>query len=596
MERGDKYRFESFAGLAEALIEKVLEVSSLFYNIDWQITYLEDGITRGSDTLDGLRGTPDVLQKIANLTAIPVDDNIHSEEFSDALLQINEAALTIRNMVMLEENAAYVSEICPLRDFLCIALNLPVLDSLVELKHYALEIAEQLTRYLSFNRADPLYISLLAQLQSEDRGVVLTSLRAMTRISMNLEETNRLTGVPVQGIQNIIDWLLLNDEDMVHACLDFLYQYTAVVENVDFLISNVRLEPLINQLTRLLTYNAKTVDKEFAIERETRAPAPEKLAEAPQELIEELFRLAEPQRSSLWLKCMFEEDREESITQIALWQSYQTQFMLPNSPNGQNILPAADFIKNVSTTFIDKASAQVQSGPVPKFIIKGIRYRAAPVSIQGEEYKPCLWKQQDGTTCSQFFLSPERMNTHILTDHIGAVANDDGKFVNTQGNYYCHWTACRRFHNQPAPSLLRLAHHLRVHLPKPSFEARDGASDEQAITSSHPPVKKHKLSYVTSPKKISLKSQHTAMDERGDAAGIPLSAVLVLRNLARQIPKTEADANQADTSKWVDTLFKPVERHLFEIMAHNKSLVGLLVAPSRNRLLIVSRPFTSLTC
>ena len=29
MERGDKYRFESFAGLAEALIEKVLEITSL---------------------------------------------------------------------------------------------------------------------------------------------------------------------------------------------------------------------------------------------------------------------------------------------------------------------------------------------------------------------------------------------------------------------------------------------------------------------------------------------------------------------------------------------------------------------------------------
>ena len=69
------------------------------------------------------------------------------------------------------------------------------------------------------------------------------------------------------------------------------------------------------------------------------------------------------------------------------------------------------------------------------------------------------------------------------------------------------------------------------------------------------------------------------MDERGDAAGIPLSAVLVLRNLARQIPKTDADisSNQAEASEWVSTLFKPVERHLFEIMAHNKSLVSVLV-------------------
>jgi len=42
MERGDKYRFEGFPGLAEGLIEKVLEVSSLFYKVDWEIKYTED--------------------------------------------------------------------------------------------------------------------------------------------------------------------------------------------------------------------------------------------------------------------------------------------------------------------------------------------------------------------------------------------------------------------------------------------------------------------------------------------------------------------------------------------------------------------------
>ena len=51
MERGDKYRFESFPGLAEALIEKMLEVSSLFYDVEWEVSYL------------GNNGMPHILKR-----------------------------------------------------------------------------------------------------------------------------------------------------------------------------------------------------------------------------------------------------------------------------------------------------------------------------------------------------------------------------------------------------------------------------------------------------------------------------------------------------------------------------------------------------
>src|ERR1700733_642774 len=64
MERGDKYKFESFPGLAEALIEKLLEISSLFYEVEWQVSYTADGLMTRENTIDGLQGTPDILQKI----------------------------------------------------------------------------------------------------------------------------------------------------------------------------------------------------------------------------------------------------------------------------------------------------------------------------------------------------------------------------------------------------------------------------------------------------------------------------------------------------------------------------------------------------
>ncbi|KAG4420036.1 hypothetical protein IFR04_006795 [Cadophora malorum] len=570
MERGDKYRFEGFPGLAEALVEKVLEVSSLFYNVDWEVSYTEDGEMVSGDIINGVTGTPDILERIAALSKLKVDDNIHTEEFSDKMLQINEAALTLRNMVMLEENALYVYELSPLRDFLSIALNLPNLESLVELKHYALDIAEQMTKYLHLGETDPLYISLLNQLNSNDRGAILTALRAIGRISMNLEETNLLQGVPVTAIQNIIDWTMLHDEDLVHACLDFLYQYTAVVKNVDFLISKLQVEPLVNQLVRLLHYGVKIVERDIYYAREIKRPAPTTLPALPKEIFSQLVQIEEPERSSQWLRCLFEEDPDESITQITLWQAYQACFTLPPGSSNIGMLAAADFIKNVSTTF-EKAAAQVQSGVAPKFIIKGIRMRSVPVDPKGEEASKCLWQGPFGGAepCGQFFMSPETMFQHILREHLGAREMEDGKFENTSNRQYrCLWDRCHRFKSAPATKLLDIANHIKVHLP-PRHVPR-----KEPEHFGPPPAKKSKPSYIISAPKRSLIFQVTAQDERSEAAGIPLSAVLVLRNLARNIPKTDAEAatKLGGGVSWLDRLFKPVEPRLFEILAHNKSL------------------------
>ncbi|KAI6249386.1 Chromatin structure-remodeling complex subunit rsc9 [Erysiphe necator] len=576
MERGDKYRFEGFPGLAEGLIEKLLEVSSLFYEVKWNIKYVYDDDQNG-DTLNGLDGTPDILEKISQLKKIPIDDNIQEKEFGDNLLRINEAALTLRNMVMLEENALYVSELPLLRDLLSIILNLPNLDSVVELKHYALDIAEQITKYLHLDENDPLFISLLNQIYLEDRGSILTALRAIIRISMNLEQNNFLRGVPIKIIERILDCILLYDEDLVSTCLDFLYQYTAIVDNVEPMLSKGYLEPLINQLVRFLLYDARTVENEISTGNDCRIPAPTSIAPIPQELFVQLMSREEPERSSLWLRCLFEEDAMESITQIALWQAYQSCFSSSVPESGIPLLPAADFIKNVSTTFADKAAAQVQPGAVQKFIIKGIRYRKIPVDIKGDEFHKCCWRcpNKESTACNQFFMSPQCMYQHILTTHLAAYQREDGLFNNSSDNLYtCGWNNCQRFVNEPARKLSQIASHIKVHLPPPTFNSPSLAR-ENHVQPAQPPTKKHKPSYIVQSKRRKFVYHVTAVDERQEAAGIPLTAVLILRNLTRTLPKIEPNESTIktkDTAPWVDQFFKPIEPRLFEIMAYNKSL------------------------
>ncbi|KAI0201544.1 hypothetical protein F4808DRAFT_103882 [Astrocystis sublimbata] len=587
-ERGDKYKFDSFLGLAEGLIEKALEVGGLFYDVHWQVSYSGEQDHANIDVLDGLEGTPDILERIRKLAPKSVLDHLQPAEFSDHLLRITEAVLTMRNMVMLQENAIYMAEVYPLKDVLCIILDLPDLEMLVEIKHFALDIAEQVTPWLLLHSNDPLYRTLLAQLNSTDRGTILTALRAVSRISMNLDATNKLQGVPVIVLQNIMNWLLLNDEELMDACLDFMYQYTAVVANVESLLEAVNMENLVPHLVRLLAHGGKRVKEDRVLLPEKKEPCSEEVPALPVDLLEKLRNTDEPQRCFQWLKTLFEEDAESHITQIAIWQAYQGSFGALTGVRSN--LSAADFIRNVSHVFAN-ARAQIIRGPgeVQRFIIEGIRARVVPCHFETrEDYTRCQWRLSKGNVprrCHQFFLSGEQMWHHIVTVHISAPIGEDGKIENKEMAMSCEWGDCVRYPTPKKMKLAELTRHIKTHVPAgPKRPQQDGVE---------PASKRQRKSFITPAKTMSLTWEKTmiTIDERKpsieQAAGIPLSAVLVLRNIARNIVKTESEeellkeneTSSGESGGWNEKLFRPVMARLFEVMTENKALVGCGIMP-----------------
>jgi chromatin structure-remodeling complex subunit RSC9 len=303
-ERGDKYLFEQFPGLAEALLEHVLRVSSLFYDVKWRISY-DDEPAVEDDVLNALNGTPNIMPKLRALRPLPVIDGLQPEDFATTISNVSEAGLVLRNMVMLEHNASYLVRRPLLRDLLVIILNLPDRPVLTELRHYGLDIAEQITRYFSLRPDDPLYTALLSQLESDDRGAVITALRALSRIAMNYETTpNRLANVPVKSLNKITEWLLVEDEEMRSACLDFLYQYTAITDNVEYLLKNIDMEGVVGQLVRLLLYGAQA-QKEREEKRTVSSAAASTTTTPPKlspKIIETLIQTIQDERelSSAW--------------------------------------------------------------------------------------------------------------------------------------------------------------------------------------------------------------------------------------------------------------------------------------------------------
>lgn len=613
-ERGDKYKFDAFPNLAESLIEYVLGVSSLFYDVKWEISYSEDALD--INVLDGVNGTPDILQRIQCLKRLDTPDELEPKALAHKITKIHEAGLTIRNLSLLEDNAVYLSTLPQLRDFLTIALNLPPSPLVTELKHYALDIAEQVTRAWSMDASDPLYRSLLHQVnEGLDRGAILTALRAISRISMNLDESNLLREVPISVIKHICDWLLLEDEELVHACLDFLYQYTAVPENVAFLLANCNILPIpsfLTQLARLLQYHALETFTKHLISPAVPPTAALEIPAVPLDLLEQFLKYDEPDRSNHWLKAVFEEDSESEITQIALWQAYQarfSEFTTPQTP----LLPAAEFIKNVSTIFAG-ANAQVVNGPNSKFIIKGIRQRHAPMDLKDRVYSPCHWTLPGTKPCGQFFLKPKHMFDHIASVHLGISQTKDG-FWNlnpsslppqTEQPDDCYWAGCRHFAHLKSTSKTSpfdIGMHVKTHLPDISPKAalrqkHNRTPATRTLVPCDPSLKSTETVADPDPDnpegreaKYSYQIWHnTATDERGEAAGLPLTAVLVLRNLARNIPKAAVCLKHAADSHsrgrrlfltsgdegegkegWMEKLFGPLKARLAFVLAHNRS-------------------------
>ncbi|KAL8686297.1 MAG: hypothetical protein Q9218_007203 [Villophora microphyllina] len=589
-ERGDKFKFEAFPNLAESLIEFIIGITSVYYDIHWKFDYQE--ILRGINILDCINGTPDIPERLKAMPRIDHQDELEPEELAMKFLKVNEGGLALRNLSLMEDNARYLSDLHEMRDMLSIVLSLPNDPRLVELKIDVLETAEMVVRYWTMTTNDPLYQIFLNILDgSTDRGMILPTLRTICRISMNLEENNFLGGAWLSLLQRLFGYLLLQDEELVGAVLDFYYQYTAVPANVAMLLFHAdsiehSLPALISTVSRYLRYGEVETQTRTILQYAVPEIPADTIANVPADLLEKLLQLDEPERSNTWLKCVFEEHKDSEITQIALWQAYRTRFEQHSlgavaNHNAPGLLPAAEFIKNVSIIF-ENATAQVISGPSSKFIIKGIRPRRTPIDLRQHVYFKCLWQPPtQQKPCGDFHPTAESLFEHVISAHCGAVRlppNPDGTPPKTKWDYSdakvivpgldCHWAGeCHRFTKHKNPPLERckanLIIHLKYHMPaigaKASYQKPNNRTSATATMPFYPnklgPNGAHDPRILTAPDGVTrltreeideegrkeivqyITYHNTPADEKGEPSGLSLSAALILRNLARNIPK-----------------------------------------------------------
>ena len=143
---------------------------------------------------------------------------------------------------------------------------------------------------------------------------------------------------------------------------------------------------------------------------------PSSLPQLTEDLYSLIVRFPEPLRATTWLRCCYEPYAHNNlistagtdattdvipgeVTQISLWKAYENQFQEIWDPsNGESnpdlkpLLPAVDFIKNVSHAFPNSEAMVVNldsvegEAPKKKFIIKGIQPRQFAVNIDIGNY------------------------------------------------------------------------------------------------------------------------------------------------------------------------------------------------------------------
>ncbi|KAK5085866.1 Chromatin structure-remodeling complex protein rsc9 [Lithohypha guttulata] len=231
-ERGDKFKFEGFPTLAEALMEKAIEVAELAFGVSFQVSYMEPRGRTAENVLNAVHGTENLIHKLSFLSPSLAENEIEPKDYVQRLERVNEATLVIRNMVTLEENALFLSRMALFRDLLILLLNLPRQSRFDEIRQYALDMAEMTTRYWNMAEDDELYQSLVRELASGDRGKIVRALGAIYRFDAEADRVHPIEGIPLSTFEELVRCCMLEDDEFIEAIINFLYAWSAFPDDL----------------------------------------------------------------------------------------------------------------------------------------------------------------------------------------------------------------------------------------------------------------------------------------------------------------------------------------------------------------------------
>ncbi|KAG0165377.1 Chromatin structure-remodeling complex protein rsc9 [Apophysomyces sp. BC1034] len=421
----------------------------------------------------------------------------NSKEYQEEFERVLQVFHILRNFSFLEINIRRLAHHERLRHMLMMGIALPPSSQYAELSRHCLDILENIAPQVIVTSAvDPYIVAMSFLLFTNDRALTLGAIRSLTRVAVTEINERHLGMANPPILQRMTQFLLVDDEELAAATLEYFYQYSGLHGN--FAVQLVSQYPgnLIGLLTGFLSYKSTLAPSSTSVNETIHGIAAAQLTngkpktQAP--TIPDLTNYAhldEPYRCLGWLKeKLLGASLEDKLALKDIYLKYQTLF------GAEKPLGVKEFYTVLKIAFPQppavEAAASTGSTPLDTLMLQNIKY-APPKKPEGIS---CQWKE-----CIENFENDELLHKHILVEHIPATADEE----NNDSHHSCQWMSCTRngFVNRAT-----MIQHLRTHF---------------SVASKQRPKKRNEFMVGKIP-----------VDE-SEVSGVPLTAALLLRNLVK---------------------------------------------------------------
>lgn len=163
----------------------------------------------------------------------------------------------LRNFSFLEMNIRRLAAHTRLRFLLMKGIALPPNSQYGELSRHCLDILENIAPQVSLvSREDDYFLTMTQLLFTNDRAFILGAIRALTRVAVT-ETNERILGfADLDVIGRVAQFLIVDDEELEAATLEYLYQYSSLRGNFSTQLIKYFPGNLVGLLTGFLSYKS----------------------------------------------------------------------------------------------------------------------------------------------------------------------------------------------------------------------------------------------------------------------------------------------------------------------------------------------------
>ncbi|ORX48283.1 hypothetical protein DM01DRAFT_1338752 [Hesseltinella vesiculosa] len=414
-------------------------------SVEWALTKL---VTISFECPEEIRldRHAELLESLLSIAEVSLQQSDEAECMMEHTLQILHI---LRNFSFLPENAKLLASSAKLKQMMIKNL---VLSS----SHYThcIDVLENVARFIEIGPSDNYILCLVSLVYTNERHVLLGSIRVLTMLSLNQNNQTALIPGSAQTAERILQLLVVHDEEVIGASLEYLYQYARISNAFRLQLLTAHSGADLGILVSLVMAKSKHFRPLILKDNDNHASPPasplsasllSSHGEAP--CIPNLTsyqELEEPYRCLGWLKDKFELAEPRSVISLDdMFLLYEIRFghdQLLTIKDFYNVLNIA-FPRSESSPFSPTPGSQ---GPVLEgTCVRGIQIKIS-ILEDGCDLL-CQW-----TDCTQTFQDELRLQQHVLEEHIES--NDEDT---------CLWTDCGK--EEVFQDKEDIATHLRVH-------------------------------------------------------------------------------------------------------------------------------------